>query len=196
MMQLSEAKNFIIEKLKKELPGHLSYHNVAHTEDVYGACKQIALSENIQGEDLELLLTAAAFHDSGFIVRAEGHELISCEIARENLPRYGYSAAQMDRVCGMIMATKIPQMPQNHIENVMSDADLDYLGRDDFSEISNKLFLELVATEKIKDEDAWNRLQVKFFDSHHYFTETSKQNRNKKKQQNLDLVKSKIEGAI
>ncbi|HEY9178103.1 MAG TPA: HD domain-containing protein, partial [Flavipsychrobacter sp.] len=66
-MQFGEAKKFILAKLKNELPKHLSYHSVEHVRDVFDSCKSIAAGENIKGEDLKLLLTAALFHDTGFL---------------------------------------------------------------------------------------------------------------------------------
>ncbi len=191
-MHFSEAGDFIIDKLKKELPGHLHYHNAGHALDVYNACERIALSENVKGEDLLLLLTAALFHDSGFLVRPEGHELISCKIAGEVLPDFGYSPQQIDTVCHIIMATKMPQSPQNHIEQIISDADLDYLGGNNFSTISGNLYLELLFLGGVKNEDDWNQQQVKFLESHHYFTETARNTRDQKKQENLEMIKAEL----
>lgn len=74
----------------------------------------------------------------------------------------------------------------------MADADLDYLGRTDFQEISNKLFEELKAENKISDLNSWNKIQVSFFEKHNYFTESAKRLRNAKKQENLQLIKSQI----
>ena len=64
-------------------------------------------------------------------------------MAREILPAYGLTRDQIDTICGMIMATRIPQSPSNQLERILCDADLDYLGRDDFYEIGGRLFEEL-----------------------------------------------------
>ena len=42
------------------------------------------------------------------------------------------------------MATEIPQNPKTHLEMIMCDADLDYLGRYDFETISNNLYTEFL----------------------------------------------------
>ena len=139
-----------------------------------------------------MLKVAALFHDSGFIVKADGHELISCGFAEEYLPDFGYSFNQIEKIKGMIMATRIPQTPKNHLEQILADADLDYLGRSDFEEISNGLFEELKAENKIADIDSWNKIQVSFFEKHSYFTESAKRLRNAKKQENLQLIKSQL----
>lgn len=193
-MQFQETKSFILNKLKKELPPHLSYHSIDHIKDVYDSCKTIAKSEGVDGVDLKLLLTAALFHDSGFIVQQKGHEQISCEIVREYLPDFNYTPQQIEKICGMIMATKIPQSPNNLLEEIIADADLDYLGRDSFFEIGNKLFSELSFYGYLTFED-WNKIQVKFLEAHRFFTKTTIKNRNAKKIENLNIVKKLVEDA-
>lgn len=193
-MQFREVKTFILNKLKTELPRHLSYHSVEHVRDVFSACKSIAASEGVGGDDLKMLLTAALFHDCGFLKGAKEHEKQSCNFAKKILPGYGYTSAQVKQICGMIMATKIPQMPQNHLEEIICDADLDYLGREDFYTIGNKLFEELAMYGILSTEDEWNRLQVRFLEAHHYFTKTSIRLRKKQKEKHLKKLK-KLTGA-
>ncbi len=191
-MQFESAGKFILNKLSKELPKHLSYHSVEHIKDVYAAAEYLAKQENIPVYEMQLLLTAAWYHDSGFLKGPKDHEEESSRIAKENLPAFGYKPEEIDRICGMIMATKIPQSPKNHLEEILADADLDYLGRDDFFSIGNKLFTELSTFGFLDTEDEWNQLQVHFLESHHYFTKTAIQLRQAKKEAHLALVKSKI----
>lgn len=191
-MKYEKIKKIILHKLKENLPEHLSYHSVMHVKDVINAVEEIAVSENVDGEDLMLLKTAALFHDSGFLHGAKDHEEKSCEIAQEYLLDYGYSQSQIDKIKGMIMATKIPQSPNNKLEEILADADLDYLGRDDFFKIGDKLFDELTMFGIVNSERDWNLLQEKFLESHHFFTKTAINNRNQKKQENLNIIKSKL----
>ena len=89
----------------------------------------IALKENINEKDTELIKMAAMFHDSGFIKKYDDNEVIGCKIAKEFLPEFGYSQEEIETICGMILATHTPQNPKNKLEEVLADADLDYLGR-------------------------------------------------------------------
>jgi uncharacterized protein len=191
-MQFQEAKKFILNKLEKELPVYLSYHNLGHVIDVCQAAENLGKLEGIDEQALNLLLTAALFHDAGFVTSAADHEERSCSIAAEYLPAYGYQTDEIAKICGMIMATKIPQLPKNHLEEIMSDADLDYLGRDDFFGISDSLYAELKFAGVVDNENDWNKIQVRFFESHHYFTETAIKLRQEKKEQHLEIIKTKI----
>ncbi len=151
-MQFKRAGKFILNKLRNELPAHLSYHGIDHTLDVYSAAERIAKEKGISNYERKLLLTAALFHDTGFIKKRELHEVESCNFARQYLPLYGYKVAEIELICGMIMATRIPQSPKTYLEEIICDADLDYLGRDDFFRTGNKLFEELKFEGLIKNE--------------------------------------------
>lgn len=157
--------------------------------DVFEQTQRIAQEEGIHNkEDLLLLKTAALYHDSGFLHVYTGHEEVGCEIAMKELPAFGMNKKQLDAICGMIMATKIPQSPKNKLEEIICDADLDYLGRDDFFEIANTLFVEMKHRKLVKTERDWNQIQVKFLKAHHYFTATNKKSREQKKLEHLSMI--------
>ena len=191
-MNFEAAKIFIEQKLKGEILLKFEYHNIIHMMDVYQAAIRIAESESIENDDLILLLTAVLFHDSGFILGNENHEVLSCEIAEMNLPLFGYDAVQIRRIKGLIMATKIPQDPQNLLEEVICDADLDYLGRSDFWKIGNKLLNELRNCGAALTEYEWNEKQLLFLEKHSYFTKSSKDLRNGSKETNLKELKVRL----
>jgi hypothetical protein len=191
-MRLNDAGNFIINKLNSELPRHLSYHNSTHTLDVVESAKRIGKLEGISSADMELLLTAAYYHDSGFLVKMAGHEEESCRIARETLPCFAYSAGEIETICGIIMATRLPQSPKNHLEQILADADLDDLGRDDFFIIGDKLFLENSFFGLDTDPKEWRRKQVDFMEKHHYFTKSAINLRQAKKDANLERIKAQV----
>ena len=191
-MDYNAVKKVIIKKLKEELSHDLTYHSVDHVKDVMAATERIASAEGITDPERTLLKTAALFHDAGFLYGAKDHEEKSCEIAQSYLPDYGYEQEDIDRIKGMIMATKIPQSPTNHLEEIIADADLDYLGRDDFFIIGDKLYAELIKSGVVTSDREWNELQEKFLESHQYFTQTAIDTRKEKKQQHLNMIKSKL----
>ncbi|MFD0792158.1 HD domain-containing protein [Mucilaginibacter litoreus] len=190
MIDSPEGK-YILTRLRYELPGHFHYHNIDHTLDVYHSAEAIAIQEYIDGETTRLLLIAALYHDSGYLKQISEHEKASCAIAREALVDFGYTAAEIDAVCSIIMATQLPQQPKTLPEQIICDADLDYLGRTDFITTGNRLFEEMKALGSIGTIDDWNKLQVDFLKTHHYFTKTAVENREPKKQENLRALQNK-----
>lgn len=190
-MDTISLEHFIYEKLKNELPNNLYYHSIHHVEDVLAAAIEIAGNEAVTEYQLQLIKVAVLFHDSGFTKGAIDHEISGCDIAWEILPNYGFSANQIQSICAMIMATKIPQTPINLMEEIICDADLDYLGRDDYDSISNNLFKE-ISMYRFMDEIDWLRLQVKFLEAHRYFTKTAIRLRKEHKDKKLSELKIKL----
>lgn len=192
-MNYRAAKQYIVNRLRRELSEQLHYHGLHHTLDVLRMATRISIREGIGERELRLVKTAALFHDCGFVKNKHaGHEAEGCAIVREQLPAFGYSSADIEQICGMIMATKIPQSPSNLLEEIICDADLDYLGREDFQAIGNSLFEEMTAYNLIQGEQAWNRLQVSFLSSHRFHTHTNKHFREPIKQRYLENLRKLV----
>ncbi len=189
-MNLIDAKEFIIEKLAKELNPDFTYHRIEHTLDVYESAVRIAEIENIKGKDLIILKTAALFHDSGILKQYIDHEEASIDIMREILPVFDYSPEEIEEIGKTIMATKLPQNAKTYLGEILCDADLDYLGRDDFIMISHQLRHEwnILDVNKMNLKQ-WYNLQVNFLENHQYYTDTSIALRQEKKIENLNEIK-------
>jgi adenylate cyclase len=192
LIQFTDLQEHILDKMEKELPSSLFYHNIKHTVDVVTQVELIGLGENVGDEELLLLKTAALFHDAGHTLSYENHEYFSCVIAREILQEYYYTRYQVDRICELIMSTKLPPKPQNKLQEIICDADLDYLGRSDMIPVSNTLYLELKERSMIKSLIDWNRLQMKFISGHQYFTETARNLREVNKQMQIERIRNLI----
>lgn len=188
-----ELKSRVLRMLITGLDPRLTYHCYDHTVDVLRQAERIATDENITDKRLMLLIKIAAlFHDTGFLFTYKEHEKKSCEIMLENIDHAVFSAHELSMIQGMIMATKVPQTPHSLPEMILCDADLDYLGRNDFELISNKLKEEFLVYGIIKNEAEWDELQVKFFESHHYFTASTVNKRQALKIQHLKELKEKL----
>jgi len=192
LRQFTDLQEIILEKLEKELPPYLYYHNVKHTIDFVTQAELIAWGEGVSDEDILLLKTAGLFHDIGQIQGSKDHEDRGAAFVFEYLPALGYSPEQIKKISELIMATKLPPKPNNLLEMIMCDSDLDYLGRSDFIPISNTLFEELKAQNIITDFNEWNKLQVKFLSNHHYFTKTGNTLREVNKQEQIERIKKLI----
>lgn len=186
------AELHILTRLETELDVTLSYHGYHHTLDVLNAAMQIADAENISVAEKKLLRIAVAFHDAGFIYVYRGHEEMSCKMVNETLPSFGFSKEQLSVICGMIMATKIPQRPKTIAEKIIADADLDYLGREDVFSIAQTLFDELKTHENITDEGEWCQVQIGFLKTHQYHTSYMMKHREQPKLNYLEQLLNNI----
>ena len=184
-MNTGKLKRFILQKLRNELSDKLTYHGVNHTKCVLLSCEQYIKRMHLPSGEAYLLRTAAIMHDTGYIWTFDDHETESINYARKVLPDWNYTKAEIERIAGMIEATRIPQNPLNMLEQIIADSDLDYLGTDSFYKIGNKLYKELLAYQIITNEEQWFRLQVKFLQNHRFHTPFAKKQREPVKQKHL-----------
>ena len=183
----------VISQLESKLPSWLKYHSPEHTKYVLEKVIYIAGKENISGHELFLLKIAALYHDSGFMISQKNHEDISCRIAAEELQEFKIKPEDIDKICGMITATEIPQNPKTKLENILADADLEYLGTDRFMEFGQNLYEELLHWQPNLSKEEWNQIQVKFITNHNFHTNFCKLYREPKKQENLEMIRKKLQ---
>ena len=165
-----------------------------HTVDVVTEVELIGWAEGCTDDEILLLKTAGLFHDAGHTLDYDGHEELGCQLAREFLPKHGYTEEQIGKICNIIMATRMPPKPSSLLEKIICDADLDYLGRSDMIPVSNTLYKELNEQDKIGSFNDWNKLQVKFISGHQYFTKTARSLREVNKQKQIERIRSLING--
>lgn len=189
-MNYQAAKDFILKKLETELSDELTYHGLHHTLDVLNIAGNLCTSLKVGAYETTLVKTAALYHDAGFTTSRVEHEQVGCQIAKDALPNFGYTSSEINLICGMIMATRIPQSPQNFLEEIICDADLDYLGRDDFYSIGASLFQELQNYNILDSQKEWDRIQVGFIGKHAYFTSVCRDMRAAQKQLYLEELKA------
>lgn len=184
-MDFEGAKAYILNRMKRGLAPNLYYHGYHHTIDVYEACKRYAEMEDVKGKDLDILLTAALFHDAGFLIRYKENEEVSVDMCRRILPKYGYTKTEITLINQCILSTTIPQSPFDKISGILCDSDLDYLGRDDFFIIGCNLRREWKEYGRALTIKEWYEQQVYFLSAHHYFTRSADFLRTEKKLKHL-----------
>ena len=192
MKNFKEIESYVIGRLKRELPKDLYYHGVHHTLGVLKSAQIIGKEEKISDEDMLLLKVAVLYHDFGFVKVYKNHEEVACGFAKEDLPKYGFNKEEIDRICGMIMATKIPQQPHNLLEEIIADADLEYLGTDNFEKIGRTLYEEIKIFLDVESERQWNIIQMNFLRHHHYFTSYCKKHHEAEKQSHLKEIEQMV----
>lgn len=189
MTKYEEIHHRIFQLLETELPSFLSYHSPLHTAYVIEQAELIASHENINSNELILIKIASMLHDIGFIQQYKNHEEAGCQIAIQLLEELSFSQHEIDQVCGMIMATKIPQSPRTKSEKIVADADLEYLGTDLFVPVSRLLFQELHYIDDALTSAEFQRIQIDFLTNHTYHTDFCIRHREPKKKHHLQQLK-------
>ena len=194
-IRFADLEEAVLERLEEELPADICYHSVKHTIDVVTQVEIIAQGEGVDEEELLLLKTAALLHDAGFIVDYRNHEESSMQLAREVLATYDYSAAQIEKVVALIAVTRPEAEPENLLECIMKDADLDYLGRSDFLNVSDTLYQELQRYKGQMTPEEWLEKQYGFLSTHRYYTTTARKMRQVNKEKQLAELQRLMQNA-
>ncbi|WP_422008016.1 HD domain-containing protein [Roseivirga pacifica] len=126
---IKEVSVYCKEILTSGKCASLPFHNLTHTEEVVDGVKKICEEEGITGNDYEILIISAWFHDTGLIQKYAGHEEVSISFAKEFLQVKGYPQDDINQIVACIAATKLPQNPTISIAEVLCDADLFHVSK-------------------------------------------------------------------
>jgi len=193
-VDFKNLRTHILNQLKSLLPDYLSYHELPHTIDVEKSVIRYANLEGISKEDRLLLRTAALFHDAGFILQYHKNEDVGIGMAKNTLPRYGYSPKQIEKISQIINATKRSVEPTTLLEKIMCDADHDYIGRPEYHIIAKKLRDELAINNEVFSEKEWILFQLDFLENQHkYYTDTANNIRLNSKISRIRELKKQLE---
>lgn len=187
------ASQYVKETLKK-LSNIYTFHCLQHTIEVVNASVRIAKHCNLSSSELELVLIASWFHDTGYKISPFNHEEHSIKIAREFLSERGYPDQGIMMISGCIKATQLPQTPKNLLEEVICDADMFHLSTDDYWS-KNQLLkreLELLTKSQVRN-DQWCFENLNFLRQHQYHTEYGKNVLSKRKRAFLSMNVQKLE---
>lgn len=192
--ELIQKSKAYAEKILNNLPEVYTYHNMKHTESVAAAVEEIGRASNLSDEEIETILIAAWFHDTGYRKDANHHEEIAVENAVKLLKEWGASEKRVETVKGLIEATRMPQNPKNTLEKVLCDADLHHLGGNDIMDCSRDLRNEFEAVKKMKFEsdEEWIQFNLNFLKQHEYFTPYGQTILQERKKKNIKKFKKML----
>jgi uncharacterized protein len=179
--------------LARELPAHLKYHTLAHTEDVLREAILFGVMDHLPPRQLELLAVAAACHDLGFITSSGANEPIGATFAREQMTHFGgYSPDEILLVERMILDTALVETPEGprqiastELSRYLLDADLSNFGRDDFFERG-----ELQRQELGQERELFRKNTLALIKAHRWLTPAGQALRQATKERNIATLES------
>ena len=182
----------VIQRLRFDLNVKYLYHDSRHTEDVIRQVQEISYREGVTPDEIDILKLAALYHDLGFLVQRANHESAGVDLFMQEASDSEISVSDKEHVARLIMVTKIPQQPTTLLECIICDADLDYLGREDFPAIAEFLYLELKSCGEMSDRQRWNEIQLSFLGAHKYHTDSSRKLRGNGLDNNIQFVRRRL----
>ena len=196
-MNFTEAKEYIVNRLVNELSKDLVYHGAHHTFDVVKSANRLAVSEKITKKEYNLLITAAYFHDCGFLYQYKKNEPVAMKIVQEELPKFDYTEEEIEIIVNIISATQSHISPKTLLEEMMCDADHDYLGTLDYHRIAKTLREELKNKGIVYTELEWVDLQHDYLLNRHvYYTQTAIETRQEQKNKVIEELAEVLKGEL
>ncbi|MCP4522666.1 MAG: HD domain-containing protein [Candidatus Gracilibacteria bacterium] len=170
------------------------YHQYSHALEVMERSLYLGKREGLTDAELEMLALAALFHDTGFIIQYDNNEPIGAKIAQNYLKSMLYDREKIEIIESIILATDPKyKQPKNIYEEIIKDADLDNLGRNDFWNKTKDLSREIQAIKNIKTMDPeWQHGIIDFLADHKYYTKTQQDERDSQKKENLSRLEDML----
>lgn len=191
---IKDAEKYAINFFKEHHTPIYTYHNLEHTQNVVKHSQKIAAESNISDQEMEILMLAAWFHDTGYFENFVDHEKISARIARNFLEKHDYPQEKIEEVIHCILQTQFPHSTSDHkVANILCDADLHHLSSKNYIKISETLRNERISLmhHNISAKTYWEET-LNFLNDHCYHTDYGKKVLSKKKETNIQKVTLKV----
>jgi HD superfamily phosphodiesterase len=188
---VTKASEYVTDLLTKHLPSVYTYHNLLHTQQVVDASTEIGRNSGLTEDQFEILLLAAWFHDTGFVMGLEGHEERSIEISEKFLKENNYPPEKIELIKNTISATERARKPIDILEMIIRDSDIAYIGMDKFYEKTFLLKHEWeIAGDKKYTEAEWIKSNLDFLTKAEFYTSYAKSIYEEGKQKNITFLKT------
>jgi len=193
---ITQAIAYVEVLFKSRKRDWVRYHTLEHAKSVAKASEEIGVDCGLSGEDLEVVILAAWFHDAGYLDKIEGHEERSVELATSFLEETGFPQDKVAQVARCIRATKMPQNPKNLIEEVLCDADISHLASKDFLESTAQVRFEIEHHMGRKlSEVEWLTMNTNFVAGHRYHTDCARSKYGRGQADNLRVLRERLDRA-
>lgn len=188
-----QARDYVTAYMRGHEHGELLYHNLAHTENVVAATKEIGRQSNLSNRELFITTIAAWFGDIGYYSDGAHPTAAAVTLAEEFLTGAGANGENSRDVAGCMQAAALAKQPATLAEQVASDAAFFYLGTEHFSERTRLLRKEWEALQGTRiSKEEWCRRTLQLMEAHRYYTPYCQRLLNKKKKQNAGKLKKKL----
>ena len=188
---VGEAMDFVSHLLKEKLTDQFKFHDYTHTAEVAGLCEKMGEYYHLSDADLENLLLAAWFHDTGFIRCYSGHEGESARIAGDFLISKGFDNQRVKSIQDLILSTKAEIKPVSLHEQILHDADIQHIGKKSFFDKGKLLRKEWeLILHNTYGDDEWEWAQHKFLTFNEFATKYAREKFGSRLKKNIDKQKT------
>lgn len=190
---IERAKEYVTEYLSNYLSTDYNYHCINHTLDVVKNTEEIGRGSFLSEKEFDIVILAAWFHDVGYSKGGNGHEKISIDIAEKFLIANIFLIEDIEHVKKCIEATILSHVPNSLLEEILSDADILHIGKEDYLEKAELLRKELKQNQnKNYSDDEWIKNNIEFLTKHNFYTKYAKTNYGLQRIKNIEKLKNQL----
>lgn len=190
---LRETALFVEEYMKARLPEQFVFHNYNRTAKVARICDTLSIQSDLKKSEKVLLHLAALFIDIGYCHDSRNSATAGAQIARNYFSEKGLDETAVRVITESIEAIGYPQQPVSLVAQYLCDADMFYLGSNNFSLNSELLREETSRVARITFTDRdWIKEQLQVLEDHTYFTREARKLFKKRRRNNIILVQNQL----
>ena len=183
---LADAEQYVRSFFEQQISPDYVFHNFPHSEAVAESVREIGQGYQLSERELTILQLAAWFHDLGYDKGPANHEDRSAKYVTDFLTKHQFPEEDVQKVISCIYATKVPQHPDNLLEEVICDADMSHLGKESYWDRCGRIRQELLVTQQmIMSEQEWVDFELNFMLQHRYHTPVANDLYNDRKQKHI-----------
>jgi len=191
---VKKCEEFVKDHFAKNIDSKYTFHSFAHTRRTAKNVVLLGEKSFLSATDLEIIVLAAWLHDCGISDLYEGHEDKSMEIAKRFLEGQNYPPENIEKVIGCINSTKTENKPGNLLENILHDANLIHLGKNNYFKRNKELFKEWKnISGKSLSNEKWIKLNIQFISENDFETEYAREKFGDQRLINLSTLQESLE---
>ena len=192
---IKQAEERVISLYNSTPHENLLYHNIEHTKKVVGRANEIAAHYELSEKDMNVLIIAAWFHDTGHLFAEPSlHEKKSVETMRQWLADKGDYAGLADEIEKAILATNLSTQPQGLVQEIIKDADTYHFGTPQFKKMDKLMKKEMAMRNLGTMLRDWKKNILVALESHQFYTSYCRDLLEAEKQKNIESIKKKMKG--
>ncbi len=190
----AQIQAYITRLFETRFETALPYHSLQHTLQVTAVLKQLCEMEKGSTADAQLAAIACLFHDTGFYIDHKAHEAAGARLAAEYLGGHGLAPHDIGTICRLINATTRHAPPADVLEAIVHDADLHYLGTEDYTRQADLLRKEWEMTQsRYYTDREWLEINLAFMENHRFYSASAQRLFQAVKDRNLQSVRQKLQ---
>ncbi len=175
MIKLLDIEDAVIKMFDDEAAPNLYFHNSQMVKNISNQTELLSRAENLADEEFLKVKLAALFLFTGFISDSDYNRYAESSMLRveELLPAHGFERKDIDEIKRLIR-NSCENIRESHSDDILHDARYDYLGRVDFSILTERLLKEQAEYGITYTREDWLDVQLKLLADHEFRTEKAR----------------------